>query len=98
MTNFPKISSDTDRQKLIQYFQEMMKDIVELDSIENEHWYSKRNTANCGMWQMLGDFIDQLKYQGCLSPKYIRNSVTGKIYPIRKSSSKFDGDFFEKPD
>lgn len=38
MTEFPKLSSEV-RQTLIGYFQQQMKDIVELDSAENKIWY-----------------------------------------------------------
>lgn len=62
MTEFPKLSSEV-RQTLIGYFQQQMKDIVELDSAENKIWYSKRNTVYCGMWQMCDMIIDQLKFQ-----------------------------------
>ena len=62
MNEFPKLSSEV-RQILIRYFQQEMKDIVELDSAENKIWYSKRDTANCGMWQMCDMIIDQLKFQ-----------------------------------
>ena len=62
MNEFPKLSSEV-RQILIRYFQQEMKDIVELDSAENKIWYSKRNTVYCGMWQMCDMIIDQLKFQ-----------------------------------
>ena len=62
MTEFPKLSSEV-RQTLIGYFQQQMKDIVELDSAENKIWYSKRDTVYCGMWQMCDMIIDQLIFQ-----------------------------------
>lgn len=62
MTEFPKLSSEV-RQTLIGYFQQKMKDIVEMDSAENKIWYSKRDTAYCGMWQMCDMIIDQLIFQ-----------------------------------
>lgn len=62
MTEFPKLSSEV-RQILIGYFQQLMKDIVELDSADNKIWFSKRDTAYCGMWQMCDTIIDQLKFQ-----------------------------------
>ena len=62
MNEFPKLSSEV-RQTLIGYLQQQMKDIVEMDSAENKIWYSKRDTAYCGMWQMCDMIIDQLIFQ-----------------------------------
>lgn len=62
MNEFPKLSSEV-RQTLIEYFKREMKDIVEMDSAENKIWYSKRDTAYCGMWQMCDMIIDQLIFQ-----------------------------------
>lgn len=62
MTEFPKLSSEV-RQTLIGYLQQQMKDIVEMDSAENKIWYSKRDSAYCGMWQMCDMIIDQLIFQ-----------------------------------
>ena len=99
--DFPIMFSSFDRKNLIKYLIIRMDEIKTLDSTIHDVWQPDRNTSYCGMYQILEQLLYYLKnqeyYPSLLSPKYIRNSVTGKIYPIRKSSSKFDGDFFEKP-